>query len=576
MAESPRTKQWFLGVLALAFLAHAAGLFGTWHYDDVHTIVQNPHLDDPRSLASFFVDKRLCSSDPTAGMYRPMLFLGFALNTQWGGRAPFGFLLVNVLIHVAVSGLAFALARELVRRAGGDRARACLVATLVGGLYAVHPLLNESVSYVSARSSSQATLFVLGSMLCAVRAALGERLRWDLAAAAWLLAAAGCFTKEIAAMAPLLFLALALPLARRAELRSSAIVCAGLVAAVALFLVVRGAVGDGGLPRVAAAEGAADAFRGSGRSAWVNLLSQVVVVARYLGLYFWPAGLSLDHEARVVTSLAEPLFLASLALLLGLSVLALRAPRRWPLAAAGWLWFAFALAPTSSILPLNVLMNEHRLYLPSFGLFLWAAHALAPVLVRAAEHARGGSALARLGLACAALSCVGLGARTVVRKLDFHTAERQWASAVAVSPGSPIARLGYGNELALRGDMRGACEQFEAVVAIDPRHDAGRINLAECLLRRQEEEGDRASLERAVELLDELVVQREDSTLVTLKAARAYQLRYLVGGNEADREHSDAHLRAVLRRDPLHPGAREAEKRFARERAEARGTAEAR
>jgi tetratricopeptide (TPR) repeat protein len=308
----------------------------------------------------------------------------------------------------------------------------------------------------------------------------------------------------------------------------------------------------------------------------VNLLSQVVVVARYLGLYFWPAGLSLDHEARVVTSLAEPLFLAALALLLGLSVLALRAPRRRPLAAAGWLWFAFALAPTSSILPLNVLMNEHRLYLPSFGLFLWAAHALAPILARVLASARGGSAPARVALACGALCCVGLGARTIVRKLDFHTAERQWASAVAVSPGSPIARLGYGNELALRGDMRGACAQFEAVVAIDPRHDAGRINLAECLLRRQEEEGDRASLERAVELLDELVVQREDSTLVALKAARAYQLRYLAGGNEADREHSDAHLRAVLRRDPLHPGAREAEKRFARERAEARGTAEAR
>lgn len=574
--ESPSTKRWFLLVLALALGAHFLGLFGTWHYDDFHTIVQNTNLDDPRSLGGFFVDKRLCSQDPASGMYRPMLFLSFALNKHLCGREAWGFLLGNLAIHVACAGLAFALARELARRAGGDRARACLVATCVGTLYAIHPLLNEGVSYVSARSTTLATMFVLGSMLCAVRAALVEKPRWDLAAAAWLLAAAGCFTKEIAVMAPLLFASIALALASREQRRAAAVLCLGLFAAVAIFLVVRGAVGGGELPRVSTSVEATDAFRGSGRSAWVNLLTQVVVVARYLGLFFWPAGLSLDHEARVITSLGDPIFLAALALLGGLSVAALRAPRRRPLAAAGWLWFAFALAPTSSILPLNVLMNEHRLYLPAFGVFLWSSWALAPWLERAFAGARAGALAPRLALCLLVLVCAGLGARTVARKLDFHTAERQWASAVAVSPGSPIARLGLGNELALRGDLRGAAEHFEAVVAIDPRHDAGRINLAECLLRRYEEERDRVSLERGIELLDQLVEQRSDSSLIALKAARAYQLRFLATDAESDRESADGHVRAVLRRDPAHAGARDTEKRFARERAEARGTAEAR
>ncbi|MBL8900075.1 MAG: hypothetical protein JNM84_20770 [Planctomycetes bacterium] len=574
--ESPSTKRWFLLVLVLAFGAHFPGLFGTWHYDDFHTIVQNTNLDDPRSLGGFFVDKRLSSQDPASGMYRPMLFLSFALNQQICGRAVLGFLLGNLAIHVLCAGLAFALARELVRRAGGDRARACLVATCVGGLYALHPLLNEGVSYVSARSSTLATLFVLGSLLCAVRASLVEKPRWDLAVAAWLLAAAGCFTKEIAVMAPLLFASIAFALASREQRRAAAILGVGLFAMVAFFLVVRGAVGGGELPRLSTSAEAADAFRGSGRSAWVNLLTQVVVVARYLGLFFWPAGLSLDHEARVITSFGDPVFLAALALLVGLSVAAFRAPRRRPLAAAGWLWFAFALAPTSSILPLNVLMNEHRLYLPAFGVFLWFSAALAPWLERGFAAAREGALAPRLALALAMLACVALGARTVARKLDFHSAERQWASAVAVSPGSPIARLGLGNELALRGDLRGAAEQFEAVVALDPRHDAGRINLAECLLRRYEEQRDRASLERAIELLAALVVQRSESSLIALKAARAYQLRYLATGVEGDRESADAHVRAVLRNDPAHAGARETEKRFARERAERRETAEAR
>lgn len=580
MIETGRTWKAWIAVVLLALGAHALGLGGTWHYDDVHTIVQNPHLDDPRVLGQLFRDPAFTSSDAGGGMYRPLLFVSFTLNNLVFGRSAFGFLLVNWLLHAAATACAFGLALELARRAGRDAGHARRVATVVGCVFAVHPVLVETVHYVSARSSGLATFLALASVWAALRASAGPKLRWDLAVASWLAAAGACLTKEIAATLPLLFLVTAIPTGglRRGARSSTALLCTGLFVVVGTWLWVRGVVvGGGSLPSFGGEAGGADAFRGGGRSAWINLLTQVVVVTRYLGLLAWPAGLSIDHEARIVTSFGDPIFLACFGLLATLTVLALSSPRRRPLVAAGWLWFAIALGPTSSILPLNVLMNEHRLYLPVFGVLL----AFAELAVQWLESARTVDAVPadssairgprRLALVLATAALLAFGARGLVRQLDWWSAERIWETAIEVSPGSPTAHLGLGNELAARGEMTGACAAFERALRLDPGNDAARINAAECYLRRWEQASDRSALERAREHLLEVSEHRPDSNLVALKTARMHHLRYLAEGREEDRRGCDDRLRSILEREPAHAAAQDARRRFAQERAASEG-----
>ena len=71
------TSDWKQGfVLAVIVGAlYANSMHGSFHYDDFHSIVDNPHIRDLRNSGSFFVDLRMFSNDAAKAMYRPLLLL---------------------------------------------------------------------------------------------------------------------------------------------------------------------------------------------------------------------------------------------------------------------------------------------------------------------------------------------------------------------------------------------------------------------------------------------------------------------------------------------------------------------
>lgn len=101
-----------------------------------------------------------------------------------GGLEPWGYHLVNVVLHGAVTGLFTSLARLLL---GGG-----LWSLLAGLLFASHPIHTEAVAGVVGRADEGAALFFLLSLLCYIRHC---RLRgcagsWRLVA--WFLGSLGC------------------------------------------------------------------------------------------------------------------------------------------------------------------------------------------------------------------------------------------------------------------------------------------------------------------------------------------------------------------------------------------------
>ncbi|XP_010785959.1 transmembrane and TPR repeat-containing protein 2, partial [Notothenia coriiceps] len=93
--------------------------------------------------------------------YRPLCTLSFRLNHAVGGLEPWGYHLVNVALHGAVTGLFTSLARLLL---GGG-----LWSLLAGLLFASHPIHTEAVAGVVGRADEGATLFFLLSLLCYMR-----------------------------------------------------------------------------------------------------------------------------------------------------------------------------------------------------------------------------------------------------------------------------------------------------------------------------------------------------------------------------------------------------------------------
>ena len=113
-------------------------------------------------------------------------------------------------------------------------------------------------------------------------------------------------------------------------------------------------------------------------SPYQYLSTQFRVVVTYLRLVILPVGQNLDYDYPKFTSVLQPGSLLSLVFLLSfaaVSVLAYARSRtgRAPLvalSAAGVFWFFITLSIESSVIPIQDVIFEHRLYLPSIGLFI--------------------------------------------------------------------------------------------------------------------------------------------------------------------------------------------------------------
>jgi tetratricopeptide (TPR) repeat protein len=154
---SPRLRA---GLIA-AVVVVCAALFGPflavpWEYDDKVEILLNRVIRHPGDLAE------MVRYNP----FRVLLLYTFSWDLwAWGIDHPAGFRALNVAIHAGNSVLLLLLLDRLGARTG-PRPPASQALFVASGtlLFAAHPLAIESVTYVSGRSSSLATTWVLLSL----------------------------------------------------------------------------------------------------------------------------------------------------------------------------------------------------------------------------------------------------------------------------------------------------------------------------------------------------------------------------------------------------------------------------
>ena len=86
------TRRWFVPLAMLAIVATYGNSFSnSFHYDDFHSIVENPHIRDLENIPAFFRDPSLFSSMPERAMYRPLLLVTYVLNHSVHGYEIFGY-----------------------------------------------------------------------------------------------------------------------------------------------------------------------------------------------------------------------------------------------------------------------------------------------------------------------------------------------------------------------------------------------------------------------------------------------------------------------------------------------------
>lgn len=455
--EARRPSPWWLTApLLLAAAAYARVLRGPFVFDDLTSVVRPGPPRPPGALAA----------EAWGALWRggrPLADLTFAANRALGGLDPLGYHLVNVGLHLVTAILVYLLARAVLSLAGAARWR--WQALAVAGLWAVHPLGSQAVSYVSQRAEVLASGFMAASLLLLLRAGRREAGRGALA---WLGAGLVAFalalgSKAMAVTVPALWalVAFAAPGPEaRTSLAAPRVRLALLAAPLAL------AVAHGALTLRALTPETGAGFRLPGLGPWSYLLTQLRVVPIYLRLVLWPAGQSVDWDVEPAVSATEPGVLAGGALLLLLAAsaawLVLAGRRREGadgaaarVAGLGLAWFLVVLAPTSSVVPLADPLMEHRAYLASWGVLL----ALVAAGERLAARWRWPHA-GRAGVALLVSAGLALAGALHARNAVWESALALWSDATAGGRGPSGAWLGLGAALAAGGDHAGALAAF--------------------------------------------------------------------------------------------------------------------
>lgn len=449
LAPAPSAApRWLLpAVLVLAALAFANTLGGAFVYDDTRQIVANALIQDTsrlgEALASDVWAFRADEGQAGSNYWRPTFVAWLVLCHTLFGLAPLGWHVLSILLHVAVTALAFVFVRRL-----GLGAWAAAAVALV---FAVHPVHTESVAWISGSPDLLLGVALLGAaILAADHARVGGA--WRVAAIV-ALGAVAMGAKEIGIMTPLVVgLTVWAVRAGDAERRPTAVraalwTAAPLVALAVVYLVARNAVIGGFSQEAPWEHGLVEAA-----------LTAPAIVVFYLGQILWPATLGPSYPLRPVDTVTATSFwlpLVGMLLALGLAAWLARQSRA---AAVGVALFALLLLPAFNIgaFPPEHLVHDRYLYLPLLGALL----AVAAV----AETRLGGRRLA-IG---AAVVAVPLLLVTWRANAMWMSEEALWAANVETDPTSAFAWTQHGIQLQRAGQADAAIRAYDRAIALRP------------------------------------------------------------------------------------------------------------
>ena len=416
-SKSPLPRPGILALLvfAVAVVVPAGSVDGPWIFDDINLIERNPCVHSFDAWTLWFTRNLSCASEHMlanhVSYWRPLVLASYAVDWWFSGGQPAWFHVANLIVH----GLAGALGFWTLRRwVGAD------LPALAGALlFATHPAKMESVAWISGRPDLWLVVGVLGALWGVALRLRGRN--WGIA-----VEAAGTvvayLSKEHAIVLPALVVVEAWvcagrpPLARLKRVSLLSVV-APQVAAAGCYLVARQLLLDAG---------------GTSPAPLTihHLTLALDSLGALIGFAFWPTSLSVGQGATHMDG-GVPV-LSTVHLLVASAYLAASGAgivfwwRRFPAVALSMTLFLALLAPVVGVGYAGAVgaSSPRFLYLPL----------LAPAWLVAVILAAARPRLAR-GLAVfVGLVIVALGARAVVRSLDYSSSKRFWTYEIEHSP----------------------------------------------------------------------------------------------------------------------------------------------
>ena len=509
-------------ILVLGLLLYYQTFAFGFVFDDYQFIVNNPsikNVDLLNTIWGSFPKTRM------VGMY------SFALNYQMNQLNPFGYHVVNFIIHLIAVLLVWAVASRVIQVVTINNKQMIKnndlfiqeAPFIIAVLFLVHPANTQAVTYIAQRFESIATVCYLTSVFCYITARVSQHLRTQVIffTLSFIAAVAGIFSKEVVASLPLMLFAIEYILFSNQQRRINQrhMVIALAVCSLVLFVLFRYLVNAG--MNVFTSHFMSESHDGDMITFGNYLLTQMRVFLTFLRLLIFPINQNLEYDYPVsVNIINPPLTLVGLMAIVACLGLIIKYKKKQPIMAFGLAWILITFF--MNLIPRTNVIFEHKLYLISTGFFI-----LMVFLLR--RYVTNGALL--VGVLVGVISILAVA--TIERNKVWRNELVLWEDVATKSPykARVLANLGraYGNN----GRTVEAIDALTQAIALNPADDISYQN-------RGILQGQLGQYDKALSDLDHAIALMPNYPVTYIKRAYIYMKLKDYAKAEADLNRSIA------------------------------------
>jgi len=467
-------------------LAYANSFSNSFHFDDFHTITDNPAIRSLNNVPRFFTDTTTFSVLPPNRTYRPIVSTSLALDYAMGhGYNLHWFHASTFLWFLVLLGVLYLFYERMFGQTEASSANKWL-ALIAAAWFGLHPAMAETVNYIIQRGDLYCTLGCVASLTMWARMPAWRKYGLYLLPLIMAL-----LSKPPAAVFPILLLFYvfffeAEGAAAAARWKKSLLAILPSLVMVALGMGLHHAM----TPK---------SFLPSIISAADYRMTQPYVWLRYLGQMFFPLHLNVDTDLEATSGLTEPIVAGFLMLLvLGVGIWFTSRRRKLYPIAFGLIWFIVTQLPTS-LYALSEVENDHRMFFSFAGLMpgvVWGSW----LFLRWLFGNEVWPKVRPVIVVCVLLALSGYAWGVHVRNQVWHSDETLWKDDAEKSPHNGRGLMNYGLTMLNSGDFKGAYDEFERAAVYTPNYPTLEINLGIASTLAGHEDESEAHFQRAISL----------------------------------------------------------------------------